>query len=143
MLAVLAGGAGPGRPERLSARLEFAPGPGPHLSGLTNVEGLCREFIEHSADGVRAGTGARLAPGRGGLLAGDRAGGVAVAPAQNRELFAAQTTAIEGCAAAAPVAALLVHALQAGLTLQRTLTVADLAAGHNLSLRRGGIQARG
>src|SRR5271156_732785 len=84
LFAVLASGAGLSRLKRLPARLEFVPGPAPHLTEVADAEGQCPELIEHSAHGFRAGAGARLAPSLvadGVLLVGDRAGGVAVARA--------------------------------------------------------------
>jgi hypothetical protein len=119
LFAVLASGAGLSRLKRLPATLELVPGSGPHLTEVADVEGHCPELIEDSAHGFRAGAGARLTPSLvadGVLLIGDRAGGVAVAPAQNREAFAAQTTVVEGPAGAVPVATLLMHALKAGRT---------------------------
>src|ERR1700733_2488826 len=130
LFAVLATGAGLSRLKRLPPRLEFVPRAGPHLAEVADAEGQCPELIEHSAHGFRAGAGARLAPSLvadGVLLVGDRAGGVAVAPAQNRDALVAQTTVVEGPAGAVPVATLLMHALQAGRTRERALAVVDLA----------------
>src|SRR5580704_5154547 len=137
LFAVPVGGAGLGRLERLPARLEFVPGLGPHLSEIPDAEGQSHGLIENSAERFRARAGARLAPGQvahGVLLPGDQAGGVAGAPAQNREAFAAQTTEVADRAGTEPVATLLVHALPAVLTVQHTLAVAGLAAVHDPSL---------
>jgi hypothetical protein len=113
-LCAVASGAGLSRLKRLPAGPEFISGLGPHRTEIAGVEAPPPELIEYSAHGFRAGAGARLAPtlvAGDVLLVGNRAGGVAVASAQNCEAFMAQTTGAEGPAGAAPVAALLMIAL--------------------------------